>query len=136
MQIDLSEIVDKKSYDPEEAMINVFFICSLMKNTPEVADMVLNTDPQDFLYQPRHSEAWKDFADSYEIVDFDGLGVKSGFFGSKDVKDTLKEFLDWVLTAKATVSKNQKEESNFFKLWNTVTYGTVYMFSKSSRTRQ
>lgn len=83
MWIDLSEIIQKKSNDPEEAMINVFYICSLMRNTPEVSDMVLNTEPHDFLYQPRHSEVWQDFADSYEVVDFDGLGAKSGFFGSK-----------------------------------------------------
>jgi len=72
----MSDLINDKCSDSEEAMIDIVYVSSLMLNFPEMVDMVLHTQPDDFLYQPRDSEVWDEMSKAYELIDLDSKNGK------------------------------------------------------------
>lgn len=55
-----------------------------MQNSPELIRMVLQTQPDDFLYYPKDSEEWQEIEEFYELVDLETNKTYKSFDHYKD----------------------------------------------------
>jgi hypothetical protein len=131
-------ILNNQAKDVEDTIIDIMYVSAMFRVSPELFNQVLDTDLEDFLYFPRTAPQWVDLHKVYKYVDFD----KDSNFkiclcletkGKKTVRESLRDFMDWLFLTKATISMHGHDDSGISKLWSTMVYGTYYMLSKKSR---
>ncbi|CAI2386398.1 unnamed protein product [Moneuplotes crassus] len=113
-----------QTLDKDEALVDIMYLSALVKYSPELFTMALESSNYDFLCD-RTLPEWKEIRKIHKIVNFD----KSDKFGKETVRESNQAFIGWLLYVKATLSQQNTSSNKLSKFFKTMTYGTFYMFS-------